>query len=112
MAELPTKEQFTTLPASSGPATPVPDTTSPSPVAALPVAGPAPEPVELAPGFVPGHFPGIFVMEEPGTHVATPPEGTPKTKLVEEEITLKDGRKLTGITLDETYRIPLKARAP
>jgi hypothetical protein len=62
--------------------------------------------------FTPGHFPGVSVRHEPGTHRPTPPEGTPRTVPQEQEIALPDGRRLIGVTLDETWRIPLRAEAP
>jgi len=61
--------------------------------------------------FVPGHFPGVSVSHEPGTQHPTPPEGTPRTTSKEQEIILPDGRRLIGVTLDETWRVPLRQKA-
>ncbi len=63
----------------------------------------------VEPPFESGHFPGIEVRFEPGTHRPTPPPGTPRTPPRETEIILPDGRRFTGATVDESWRIPLKS---
>ena len=80
--------------------------------ATVPVAAPAArqaEPVPGDPDYVPGHFPGVSVRHVPGTHVPTPPEGTERTVPESREVVLPDGRVFIGVTLDETWRVPLKA---
>ncbi len=89
----------------------------PAQPAAVPAPAPAPPSAQAAlaepavGNFVPGHFPGVSVSHEPGTHRPTPPDGTPRTVPKEQEIILPDGRRLIGVTLDETWRVPLRAKA-
>ena len=67
-------------------------------------------PVPADPSYTPGHFPGVSVRHLPGTHVPTPPEGTERTVPESREVVLPDGRVLIGVTLDETWRVPLKLK--
>ena len=81
--------------------------------AVMPVPAPAirkVEPAPPAPSYAPGHFPGVSVRHVPGTHVPTPPEGTERTVPESREVVLADGRVFIGVTLDETWRVPLKAK--
>ena len=91
------------------PAAPAPPPVEPPPASQQP----APETAEATPigKFVPGHFPGVSVSHEPGTHRSTPPQGTPRTIPQQQEIVLPDGRRLIGATLDETWRVPLRLNA-
>jgi hypothetical protein len=68
------------------------------------------EPAPPDPSYAPGHFPGVSVRHMPGTHVPTPPEGTERTVPESREVVLPDGRVLIGVTLDETWRVPLKLK--
>jgi hypothetical protein len=82
--------------------------------AVAPVPAPAirnTEPAPRDPSYAPGHFPGVSVRHVPGTHVPTPPEGTERTVPESREVVLPDGRVFIGVTLDETWRVPLKAKA-
>ena len=82
--------------------------------AVVPVPAPAirnTEPAGRDPSYAPGHFPGVSVRHVPGTHVPTPPEGTERTVPESREVVLPDGRVFIGVTLDETWRVPLKAKA-
>lgn len=68
------------------------------------------KPVPQDPAYTPGHFPGVSVRHVPGTHVPSPPEGTERTVPESREVVLPDGRVFIGVTLDETWRVPLKAK--
>jgi hypothetical protein len=85
----------------------------PAPAVHPPAIQPQAQAAEVPPvgKFVPGHFPGVSVSHEPGTQHPTPPEGTPRTTPKEQEIILPDGRRLIGVTLDETWRVPLRQKA-
>ncbi len=63
-------------------------------------------------GFAPGHFPGVSVRHEPGTHRPTPAAGTPRSQPVEHDVMLPDGRRLKAVTLDESWRVPLTEEKP
>ncbi|MEO5716210.1 MAG: hypothetical protein ABIT37_22205 [Luteolibacter sp.] len=93
------------------PAVPVPPPVTPAP-ATNPQAQAVAEAEAAAPvgKFVPGHFPGVSVSHEPGSHRPTPPDGTPRTVPKEQEIILPDGRRLIGVTIDETWRVPLRLK--
>ena len=86
-----------------------------APVPAAPPSIPAPAGLRAASAphvdleFTPGHFPGISVRHEPGTHRPTPPAGTPRSQPVEQEVVLPDGRRLKALTLDESWRVPVTA---
>ncbi len=84
-----------------------------SPPSARPLretAGLAPSSPETPEDYVPGHFPGVEVRTDAGSHAPTPPPGT-RTPPAESVVELPDGRRLRAATVDETWRVPLKARA-
>lgn len=95
--------EVTTVPPQQIPPLPKPTPAS-GPAPAIRKAGSAPR----DPSYAPGHFPGVSVRHVPGTHVPTPPEGTERTVPETQEVVLPDGRVFIGVTLDETWRVPLK----
>ncbi|WP_035614602.1 hypothetical protein [Haloferula sp. BvORR071] len=98
-------------PPAQKPAAPDPSLPAPLPAKARTPPAPALEPQAEAETYVAGHFPGVSVRHLPGTDQPTPPEGTPRTPAKVSEVVLPDGQTLIGASVDESWRIPLKAEA-